>query len=276
MGEQPNLFDADVLNGTDGLRVLRDRALMCQKCKLHETRTNVVYGVGNTNSPPIVFVGEAPGENEDLKGEPFIGRAGQLLTKMIEALGYSRERVYICNVVGCRPPDNRRPEKSEVAACKEHIVGQIRFIKPQIIVALGGSAAQALLKSEKAIGELRGRWFEWEGVPLRCTYHPAYLLREPRKKKEAWADLQLVQQRIQAMDSYGNGQGLGENGHGRSTETSGSSQGDSRASGEPPLPAGEEPRSAGDHPPVRAASERPPTVDEEEGQGEGEGKGHPF
>ena len=133
MGDQPNLFDVDVLNGTDGLRVLRDRALMCQKCKLHETRTQVVYGVGNTNSPPIVFVGEAPGENEDLKGEPFIGRAGQLLTKMIEAMGLSRDRVYICNVVGCRPPDNRRPEKSEVAACKEHIVGQIRFIKPKII-----------------------------------------------------------------------------------------------------------------------------------------------
>jgi uracil-DNA glycosylase family 4 len=257
MGEQPNLFDADVLKGTDGLRVLRDRALMCRKCKLHETRTNVVYGVGNTESPPIVFVGEAPGENEDLKGEPFIGRAGQLLTKMIEAMGLSRERVYICNVVGCRPPDNRRPEKSEVAACKEHIVGQIRHIKPQIIVALGGSAAQALLKSEKTIGELRGRWFEWEGVPLRCTYHPAYLLREQKKKKEAWADLQLVQQRIQAMDSYGNGQGQGD-GHGRSTETSDSSQGNGRDGGEPPVPESSTACSGGDPPAVRDADERPP------------------
>lgn len=201
--QQPTLFTADILNGRDGLRVLRDRALVCAKCRLHETRTNVVYGVGNTDHPPIAFVGEAPGQAEDQKGEPFVGRSGELLDKMIKALELSRDQVYICNVVGCRPPENRKPEPNEVAACKEHLVGQLRFVKPIVIVALGASAAQALLRSQKPIGDLRGRWFEWEGIPLRATYHPAYLLRDPRKKKDSWEDLQVVNQKITAMRSYG-------------------------------------------------------------------------
>jgi DNA polymerase len=200
--EQTSLFDAATLKGTDGLRILRDRAMVCQKCVLHKSRTQVVYGIGNTERPPIMFVGEAPGMNEDTKGVPFIGRAGELLDRMISAMGYTRDQLYIANSVNCRPPDNRKPEIDELAACKEHLVGQIRFIQPKIVVALGASAAQSLLSSKKTIGELRGRWYAWEDIPVRATFHPAYLLREPRKKVEAWEDLQVVRQRLIAEAGY--------------------------------------------------------------------------
>ncbi len=200
MSDQGTLFSLPVLDGVDALKNHRDRALMCQKCQLHKTRTNVVYGVGNTKSPPIAFVGEAPGENEDLKGEPFIGRAGQILNDMIRAIGYTREQVYICNSVNCRPPDNRKPLPEEAAACKEHLVAQLRVVQPKIIVTLGATAGTAVTGTKKtSMKELRGRWYEWEGILVRSTYHPAYLLREPSKKKEVWEDLQLVLRRIQAM-----------------------------------------------------------------------------
>jgi uracil-DNA glycosylase family 4 len=202
MAEQSSLFDAATLKGADSLRVLRDRALVCQKCVLHKTRTQVVYGAGNSERPPIMFVGEAPGANEDAKGVPFVGRAGELLDKMICALGYTRAQIYIANAACCRPPDNRKPEPDELAACKEHLVGQARVVQPRAIVALGASAAQSLLSSKKTIGELRGRWYMWEGIPVRATFHPAYLLRDARKKVDAWEDLQVVQQRLLAEATY--------------------------------------------------------------------------
>jgi DNA polymerase len=185
------------------LNKLREMALVCQKCKLCKERKKVVFGEGCIKSPPICFIGEAPGANEDREGRPFIGKAGQLLDRMIKAMGYERADVYIANAVNCRPPENRKPEKEELDACKLFLVGQLRIVQPQIIVALGASAAQALTNRKTAIGGLRGRWMEWEDkqrgksalgkpIPLRATYHPAYLLRNPRAKKAVWQDLQIV------------------------------------------------------------------------------------
>lgn len=205
MAEQHNLFDAETLRGPDGLHVLRERAICCQKCPLHATRTQVVFGVGNSHSPSIMFVGEAPGKNEDEKGVPFIGRAGELLDKMIVAMGYARDQVYIANSVNCRPPDNRKPEQAELDACREHLIGQARYVNPKVIVTLGASAAQSLLKSKKTIGEMRGRWYDWEKIPVRATFHPAYLLRDPSKKVLAWEDLQIVKQRLEAEAAYSQG-----------------------------------------------------------------------
>lgn len=203
---QSNLFSEDILRGAGGsasLKVLREKAAICQKCVLWQGRTKSVFGEGAFDAPPVAFVGEGPGANEDNEGRPFIGRAGQLLNKMIEAMGLTREGVYICNVVCCRPPENRKPEKSEMEACKMFLIGQLRIVRPRIIVALGASAAQALTNSKKGIGDLRGKWLQWEDkakgsptagliVPLRATYHPAYLLRSPHVKGEAWKDLQIV------------------------------------------------------------------------------------
>lgn len=201
MADQTDLFPAEALRGGGlaQLRVLHDRQKICINCKLHESRTNVVFGTGNGESPDIAFLGEGPGENEDKQGVPFVGRAGDLLNKMIEAMGYQRSDIYICNVVGCRPPSNRKPEPDEVSACREFFTEQLRIIKPLTIVCLGATAAQALLKSSKKISDLRGRWFDWEGVPARATYHPAYLLRDANKKKDAWADLQVVSKRIESL-----------------------------------------------------------------------------
>jgi uracil-DNA glycosylase len=198
--EQGSLFSLPVLQGDDALKAPRDRAMMCQKCVLHKTRTQVVYGVGNFRNPPIAFVGEAPGKNEDKQGEPFVGDAGKILNGMIETLGFTREQIYICNSVNCRPPENRKPTPDEMAACKEHLVTQLRIVQPKVIVALGVTAGQQVTGTKKqAMKELRGRWYEWEGILVRSTYHPAYLLREPSKKKDVWEDLQLVLRRIQAM-----------------------------------------------------------------------------
>jgi DNA polymerase len=137
-------------------------------------------------------VGEGPGEDEDLQGEPFVGRAGQLLTKMIEAMSYRREDVYIANVVKCRPPGNRNPEPDEIEACEPFLRAQLGAIRPKVVVALGKFAAQTLLRDTSPISRLRGRWFEYEGVRLMPTFHPAYLLRSPNEKAKAWEDLQLV------------------------------------------------------------------------------------
>jgi DNA polymerase len=154
-----------------------------------------VFGVGNP-SAELVFVGEGPGQDEDLQGEPFVGRAGQLLTKMIEAMGYRREDVYIANVVKCRPPGNRNPEPDEIEACEPFLRAQLAAIRPKVIVALGKFAAQTLLRDTSPISRLRGKWFSYEGVRLMPTFHPAYLLRSPQEKGKAWEDLQLVMKEL--------------------------------------------------------------------------------
>ncbi len=160
----------------------------CTRCKLHKGRKKIVFGVGNPNSK-IVFVGEGPGADEDEQGYPFVGRAGQLLTRMLKALGVRREDVYIGNVVKCRPPNNRAPEPDEVAACSPFLLRQIHSIRPTVVCALGSAAMQTLLKSTGSITKLRGQVFEWEGAKLIPTFHPAYLLRNPRSEWEARADL---------------------------------------------------------------------------------------
>jgi uracil-DNA glycosylase len=163
----------------------------CTLCKLHKGRHTIVFGVGSPNAR-LMFVGEAPGEDEDLKGEPFVGKAGQLLTKMIEAMGLRREDVYICNTVKCRPPNNRNPEPDELAACEPFLKGQLAAVKPEVIVTLGKFAAQALLRDQTPITRLRGQWREYEGIPVMPTFHPAYLLRSPQEKVKVWEDLQRV------------------------------------------------------------------------------------
>ena len=177
--------------GQAGLQVLRDEIGDCQRCKLAPSRTNLVYGVGNPDAD-LVFVGEAPGADEDAQGEPFVGKAGQLLTKMIEAMGYSRSDVYICNVLKCRPPGNRNPEPDEVASCEPFLKRQLAAIRPRMIVALGKFAAQCLLRDDTPITRMRGGFRSYEGIPLMPTLHPAYLLRDPSKKKLAWEDLKAV------------------------------------------------------------------------------------
>ncbi len=170
----------------------------CKRCKLHRGRNKLVFGVGNPEAD-LVFVGEGPGADEDCQGVPFVGRAGQLLTRMIEAMGFARDDVYICNVVKCRPPNNRDPEPDEVEACERFLKAQLQIVKPRVIVCLGKYAAQTLLRSKTPISRLRGGWHVYEGIDLMPTYHPSYLLREEadpdkKKKREAWSDLQKVMQ----------------------------------------------------------------------------------
>ncbi len=167
----------------------------CKRCTLCAGRTNIVFGSGNPKAE-LVFVGEAPGQDEDAQGVPFVGKAGQLLTKMIEAMGFSRDEVYICNVNKCRPPNNRNPEPEEIAACEPFLKAQLRALQPKVIVALGKFAAQTLLRDATPITRLRGQWREYEGVPLMPTFHPAYLLRAPNEKKSAWLDLKEVMKRF--------------------------------------------------------------------------------
>jgi len=164
----------------------------CQRCKLCAGRTNLVFGVGNPRAK-LMFVGEGPGRDEDLKGEPFVGRAGQLLTDIItKGMGLKREDVYICNVVKCRPPENRNPEPDEVAACEPFLKRQIDIVRPEIIVALGKFAVQTLLNSKMPISKLRGVWASYHGIKLMPTFHPAYLLRNPADKKLVWEDIKQV------------------------------------------------------------------------------------
>ena len=174
---------------------VRARMGECTLCKLHKGRHTIVFGVGNPEAR-LMFVGEAPGEDEDLKGEPFVGKAGQLLTKMIEAMGLRREDVYICNTVKCRPPNNRNPEPDELAACEPFLKGQLASVKPEVIVTLGKFAAQALLREQTPITRLRGQWREYEGIPVMPTFHPAYLLRSPQEKVKVWEDLQSVMKKL--------------------------------------------------------------------------------
>jgi uracil-DNA glycosylase len=184
--------------GAAGLKAIREELGDCTRCKLHGKRTNIVYGVGNPDAP-LVFVGEAPGADEDRTGEPFVGAAGQLLTKMIEAMGLAREDVYICNILKCRPPGNRNPEPDEIEQCEPFLKKQLAAIRPRMIVALGKFAAQCLLRSDAPISRLRGNWKEYEGIPLMPTYHPAFLLRTPSAKREVWADLQEVMRELDRL-----------------------------------------------------------------------------
>jgi uracil-DNA glycosylase family 4 len=173
------------------LKLIREDIGDCTRCRLHKGRTNLVFGVGNVNAD-LMFVGEGPGADEDAQGEPFVGRAGQLLNNMISAMGLKREDVYIANVVKCRPPSNRTPEKDECDTCSPFLMRQIDVIKPKVIVALGAVAAKNLLAVSDSMANLRGRWYDFRDTKLLVTYHPAYLLRDPRQKKEAWKDLQMA------------------------------------------------------------------------------------
>src|SRR3954466_11285859 len=174
----------------------------CTRCKLHKGRHNIVFGVGDPRAR-LMFVGEAPGEDEDKKGEPFVGKAGQLLTRMIEAMGLRREDVYICNTVKCRPPNNRNPEPDELAACEPFLKGQLGAVKPEVIVTLGKFAAQSLLRDSTPITRLRGQWREYEGIPVMPTFHPAYLLRSPAEKGKVWDDLKQVMKKIGLQPAKG-------------------------------------------------------------------------
>jgi len=177
--------------GSEGLLAVRRELGECTRCKLHGGRTRLVFGVGNPKAE-LLFVGEGPGADEDLQGEPFVGKAGQLLTRMIEAMGFQRAEVHIANVVKCRPPGNRDPEPDEIEACLPFLEAQIAAIGPRVIVALGRFAVQTLLRDGTPISRQRGRWREYQGVRCMPTFHPAYLLRNPAEKGKAWDDLKLV------------------------------------------------------------------------------------
>jgi uracil-DNA glycosylase len=169
----------------------------CTRCRLSEGRTQVVFGNGNP-SADLMFVGEAPGADEDIQGIPFVGRAGQLLTKIIEAIGLKREDVYIANVIKCRPPQNRNPDPDEVDTCEPFLFQQVDIIKPKVIVALGTFAARALLRTLDPISRLRGRVYEYRGAKLIPTFHPAYLLRNPASKRDVWEDMKVVRGLLQS------------------------------------------------------------------------------
>lgn len=164
----------------------------CQKCRLYQTRTQVVFGTGNPDAD-LVFVGEAPGRDEDRQGEPFVGAAGQLLTRIIQAMHLTRDQVYILNVIKCRPPNNRNPQPDEVAACRPILEAQLACLKPRVICALGTFAAQTLLQTDESISRLRGRFHNLGDIPVMPTYHPAYLLRNPQGKRAVWEDMQQIQ-----------------------------------------------------------------------------------
>jgi DNA polymerase len=184
----------------DALAAIRDEIGDCTRCKLHRLgRSQVVFGVGNPQAE-LMFVGEAPGHDEDVQGIPFVGRAGQLLTKIIEAIGLRRDDVYIANVIKCRPPENRNPEPDEVATCQPFLFRQIESIGPKVIVALGSFAAKTLLTTEAPISRLRGRVYDLLGAKLVCTFHPAYLLRSPDRKRDTWEDMKKARELLNSVD----------------------------------------------------------------------------
>ena len=193
---------------TKALQLIREDLGDCTRCRLHKQgRKQIVWGVGDPNAD-LMFIGEAPGADEDEQGEPFVGRAGQLLNNMIKAMGLDRRDVYIANIIKCRPPNNRTPERDECETCSPFLMRQIAAIKPKVIVALGAVAAKTLLALNESMSNLRGRWYDfrpagvrsndpnWTGTKLAVTYHPAFLLRDPRQKKEAWKDLQMVMKEL--------------------------------------------------------------------------------
>ena len=189
-GEEPVALARSAADALAAIKI--DIGPDCSRCKLHTLgRRQIVFGVGNPDAD-LMFVGEAPGADEDVQGEPFVGRAGQLLTKIITAIGLTREDVYIANVIKCRPPQNRNPEPDEVDTCEPFLFQQIDAIKPKVVVALGSFAARTLLRTQDSISRLRGRVYEYRGAKLIPTFHPAYLLRNPSSKKEVWEDMKLV------------------------------------------------------------------------------------
>jgi DNA polymerase len=187
----PSLFEEVAKVKDDSLLKIREDIGDCRRCKLHKGRHKIVFGDGSPTAD-LVFVGEGPGADEDAQGLPFVGRAGKLLTQMIEAMGLQRKDVYICNVVKCRPPQNRAPEPDEVETCSPYLLRQIDVINPKAIVCLGAVAAKTLLQTTRGISQFRGQWQEWRGRRLIATYHPAYLLRNPLAKADVWKDLQKV------------------------------------------------------------------------------------
>jgi uracil-DNA glycosylase len=178
-------------DASPALQAIRDDIGDCQRCKLAPKRTHIVFGSGNPNAE-LVFVGEAPGFDEDQQGLPFVGRAGQLLTKIIESIDLKREDVYICNVLKCRPPDNRNPEPDEVGACNPFLRRQLAVIRPKVVCCLGTFAAQTVMQTVSSISKLRGRFYDIDGIRVIATFHPAYLLRSPDKKREVWEDMKQI------------------------------------------------------------------------------------
>ena len=191
VGADVSLFSDVERIKDDTLLKIREDIGDCTRCRLHKGRNSIVFGDGNPKAK-LVFVGEAPGADEDKQGIPFVGRAGKLLTQMIEAMGLQRQDVYICNVVKCRPPDNRKPEDDEVCTCSPYLLRQLDVIEPKVLVCLGAVAAQTLLETKRGISQFRGEWMDWRGHKLMATYHPAYLLRNPAAKADVWKDLQKV------------------------------------------------------------------------------------
>ena len=191
LGTRPETSEKEVPFKASNFEDFRAEVLSCQKCALSKGRTQVVFGVGSLKAE-LMFIGEAPGFDEDRLGEPFVGKAGQLLTKMIEAMGLKRQEVYIANIVKCRPPGNRTPMPEEMAQCYPYLQRQIEVIRPKVICGLGNVAVQTLLNTEQTISKLRGMFYDFQGIKLMPTFHPAYLLRNPEFKREVWRDLQMV------------------------------------------------------------------------------------
>lgn len=197
-GEDSAAEATNQVAGAQGLGVVQAELGDCTRCKLSGLgRQNIVFGVGNP-SAELMFVGEAPGRDEDAQGIPFVGRAGKKLTQIIEAIGQSRESVYIANVIKCRPPKNRNPESDEVETCERFLFAQVDAIQPRVIVALGTFAARTLLRSDAPISKLRGREYEYRGAALIPTFHPAYLLRNPQSRREVWEDMKRVRALLEA------------------------------------------------------------------------------
>jgi len=194
-GVEEYIFNSTEDRADMDLEMLKKEALSCAKCGLCKTRTHVVFGAGNPKAK-LMLVGEAPGMQEDLQGIPFVGRAGQLLTKIIESIGLKRKDVYIANVLKCRPPDNRNPLPAEILTCEEYLKKQINLIKPKVICALGKFAAQTLLRTTDPISKLRGKFFDYQGAKLVPTFHPAYLLRNPNDKRLVWEDMKKIRREL--------------------------------------------------------------------------------
>ncbi|HJQ68162.1 MAG TPA: uracil-DNA glycosylase [Blastocatellia bacterium] len=196
---QPKGARLPVIEAQDAtLEAIREDIGECVRCKLHEHRNNIVFGEGSPQAK-LVFIGEGPGADEDATGRPFVGRAGQLLDKIIQAIGLKREEVYISNVVKCRPPGNRTPERDEVATCEQFLFRQLALIRPSVIVALGSPAFQCIMRTKETITRARGEWRDWNGIKVMPTFHPAYLLRSPDKKREAWDDMKKVRDYLNSL-----------------------------------------------------------------------------
>lgn len=194
-----SLFDEPTPMRQD-MKAIRADLGECKRCKLAPTRTNIVFGIGDPHAE-LMFVGEAPGADEDAQGLPFVGRAGQLLTKIIQAINMRREDVYICNILKCRPPSNRNPESDEIAACEPFLFRQIASVQPRVICALGGFAAQTLLRTKEPITRLRGGFIDFHGAKLMATFHPAYLLRNPNEKRKVWEDVRKIRDYLLSLKS---------------------------------------------------------------------------